>query len=186
MAKQFSRNNWIALGLARLRESGPSALRIDALASAAGRTKGSFYHHFTDLPDYIGALADEWLRTATVDPIAKIEKEGSVEAVRKALARFASRLDHGLERQMRRFAQSDDRVDAVVRASDQRRIAFLVQQFQALGLSEEESRERANIQHCFFVGLQIVFPDADDGFRRKLDAALARSLWPSDGTSLGG
>lgn len=180
MAKQFSRTDWITLGLARLRESGPAALRIDALASAAGRTKGSFYHHFADLPDYVGALADEWLRTATVDPIAEIGKAGSVEAVRKSLGRFASRLDHGLERQMRRLAHSDDRVDAIVRASDKRRIAFLVEQFQALGLSGEESRQRANIQHCFFVGLQIVFPDEDDGFRRKLDAALARSLWPED------
>ncbi|MFN3661424.1 TetR family transcriptional regulator [Yoonia sp.] len=45
--------DWLMAGFRALASHGPSALRAAALARDLGTTKGSFYWHFKDLPDYL-------------------------------------------------------------------------------------------------------------------------------------
>lgn len=56
----MTREDWLRLGLDALAEGGPSALVLEALTKRAGRTKGSFYHHFRDHRDFILALLALW------------------------------------------------------------------------------------------------------------------------------
>lgn len=55
-----SRQDWLEAGLDILGGQGLPGLRIEALCSAVGATRGSFYHHFVDMPGYRVALLEEF------------------------------------------------------------------------------------------------------------------------------
>lgn len=176
--KRFVGNDWIEIGLSGLRQNGPDALTIEKLTTQARRTRGSFYHHFASHEDFVRAMAENWLRQSTVDPIAEIGQAEDVRRIRSLLSKFSAALDHQLERQMRRLAEINIDVRAIVHRSDEMRMAMLVRLFQAdLKLSSAEALKRAQLQHAVFVGLQVVFPDAPEAFRRDLDLYLASKLW---------
>jgi AcrR family transcriptional regulator len=62
--KRLHRDDWLDAGLAALRDQGPRALKAEPLARAMGTTKGSFYWHFEDVPDFHRALLSMWEETA--------------------------------------------------------------------------------------------------------------------------
>lgn len=176
--KRFAGIDWIDIGLVGLRQEGPEALTIEKLTARAQRTRGSFYHHFASHEDFVRTLAESWLRQSTVDPIAEMHKAEDARRIRSQLAKFSAALDHRLERQMRRLGETNADVRAIVRRSDEMRMAMLVQMFRAeFKLSSAEALKRAQLQHAIFVGLQVVFPDASTMFRRDLDRYLAGKLW---------
>lgn len=57
---RLSRADWLRAGFQTLAARGPTALKVDALAADLGATKGSFYWHFKDLPDFEGKLLADW------------------------------------------------------------------------------------------------------------------------------
>ena len=174
---RIARADWIELGLHLLAKRGPEALTLERLTEAAGKTRGSFYHHFEDHPDFLGALAERW-REETDSAIAEAEAAAAAGRRRETLARRSAKIDHALERELRRLAASEPIIAAAVAEVDERRINYVARLFRAeLGLDANEALARARIQHCAFVGAQMVFPDADERFRLKLEAALGRTLW---------
>lgn len=178
MAKpqRFARDDWVALGLQLLAREGAEALTLERLTEAAVRTRGSFYHHFADHADFLAALGAAWLKKCTDDVIS--ESEAARGARRQTLAKRAARIDHKLERELRRLAAREPVIAAIVQASDQKRIAYVARLFRSeLGLPANEALARARIEHCAFVGAQMVFPDADARFRLRLEATLGRTLW---------
>ncbi len=63
-SKRLTRDDWLAAGLTALRSQGPEALKAEPLARTMGTTKGSFYWHFEDVPDFHRALLKMWEETA--------------------------------------------------------------------------------------------------------------------------
>jgi len=59
-AKRLDRHDWLSAGFEALTQSGPDALKAEPLARRLGTTKGSFYWHFKDVPDYHAALLETW------------------------------------------------------------------------------------------------------------------------------
>ena len=57
---RLGRKDWLALGRAALEEEGSSGLTVKALTRRAGRTRGSFYHHFESQGAFLRALAEDW------------------------------------------------------------------------------------------------------------------------------
>ena len=85
---------------------------------------------------------------------------------------------HAFERELRRLAAKEPVIANVVAQSDERRIAYLVRLFRSeLGLDSAEALARARVQHAFFVGAQMVFPEADARFRLNLQKTLGATLW---------
>lgn len=60
---RLSRDAWLDAGLAALRQAGPAALGAEPLARRIGATKGSFYWHFRDVPEFQAALLGAWEAT---------------------------------------------------------------------------------------------------------------------------
>jgi len=56
---RLSATDWIQAGQELLRERGISAIKLAALTERLGVSTGSFYHHFADFEQYLGALADQ-------------------------------------------------------------------------------------------------------------------------------
>ena len=78
--KRLSADDWINAGLKALDKHGPGALGAEPLARRVGTTKGSFYWHFKDLPDFHRQLAATWKRQAATALVTALEKDGPVAA----------------------------------------------------------------------------------------------------------
>lgn len=175
---RYGREDWIELGLSLLGRHGPEALTIERLTAAAKKTRGSFYHHFEDHQAFLAALGEHWLATEIDAKIAEIDKLTLSGKRREALARHAAGIDCALERELRRLAASEPVIATVVARSDERRIAYLVRLFRSeLGLDVADALTRARLQHCYFVGAQMVFPEAEPRFRLNLQKTLGATLW---------
>lgn len=175
---RFARDDWVDLGLAMLAKHGPEALTLERVTEAAAKTRGSFYHHFEDHNAFLAALAERWLAEETDAVIALTEAAARAGMRRETLARRAAKVDHALERQLRRLAASAPVIAEAVARADQRRIEYVARLFRSeLGLGQTEALARARIEHCVFVGAQMVFPSADERFLLTLAATLGRTLW---------
>lgn len=66
--RRLSRDDWLAAGLEAPASQGAPPPGAEPLARQLGTTKGSFYWHFRDVPDYHAALLAAWAERATPDP----------------------------------------------------------------------------------------------------------------------
>lgn len=171
---RFGRQSWLDLGLAVLAADGAEALTIERLCAKAGRTKGSFYHHFPAGGDaFADALLAHWRQAHTERLIDRIEHLPGPRDRRAELDRLAAGLDGGLERAVRRWAGGDERARAALREVDRRRVAYLARVIRdVLRCDEREAEDLARIEYAAFVGLQQVFPEVQgaelEGLFRKL------------------
>jgi len=66
-SESSTRERLIATGLPMLLERGYNGLGLQALLSAAGVPKGSFYHHFRDKEDFALQVVDAYMREVHAD-----------------------------------------------------------------------------------------------------------------------
>lgn len=81
---RLSRADWLTAGFAALAELGPPSLKAEPLARRLGTTKGSFYWHFSDVPDFHRALLESWENradAALADALA--QEDGAVAQLRR-------------------------------------------------------------------------------------------------------
>jgi AcrR family transcriptional regulator len=156
-AKPLTRTAWIEAGQQILRESGARALKLHALTKRTGASTGSFYHHFADFDDYVGALLEyyggaQWdahiasIAPAARDPRARLE--AMIELVR------AQKLT-ALAMSMRAWARSDPRADAAVKRVDRALLEFQVACFEELGFSTSDAWLRA---YLFLAAASVEIP----------------------------
>lgn len=160
---RFSRDDWLVLGLAQLSAHGPAGLRIDPLCAAAGRTRGSFYHHFDGHDAFITALLDHWREWNTDGVIEMVELEAEISGASGRLNALAAGLDQRLEIAIRRFAANAPQAATAVAEVDDARIAYLARlNEQELGFELGRARLLAEIEYAAFIGFQHLFPDAEE------------------------
>lgn len=177
VAARWSRADWVELAIARLKAAGPSALTLEALCVAAGRTKGSFYHHFETVEALAVELAQRWRRTETDEIGAIATAEGDPRKGLRALARRSARMDHGLEIGVRALAAERPGLAALVREADAAREAIIAELLgRAYGLSEGEASDVARVFHSLQLAAQLRSPQDVGGFQagpaRRLTAWL--------------
>jgi AcrR family transcriptional regulator len=158
---RFTRSDWLAVGLAVLGREGPDALVLEALCQRARRTRGSFYHHFDSIDEFIAELAAHWRQTHTLDLIAKADGRRTPRERLDHLNSLAVALDPRIEQGVRRLAARHAAVEAVCHTVDAERVAYLARLYEASGrYSSAQALALARIEYAAFVGLQIVAPDA--------------------------
>ncbi|MEE9347714.1 MAG: TetR/AcrR family transcriptional regulator [Robiginitomaculum sp.] len=175
MAKRFSKNDWLDLGLKALTGAGPEAIRIDGLCARAGRTKGSFYHHFDGRDVFIAALMGRWEARLTQAIIDNAEREATAQAKLRALTIITTDMAHDLDVAVRRWAASDAVVARAVEAVDKRRTAYvasLLRQIKAL--SKQEAMDLAVMNYAALIGFQLMPVSA--ARRRRIDQIFGQLL----------
>ncbi|QDG75241.1 TetR/AcrR family transcriptional regulator [Labrenzia sp. PHM005] len=173
--KRFGKDDWITLGFRQLIKDGINGLTLDALCRTAGRTKGSFYHHFKDHNAYLVDLVEAWKQQNTLDVAAETMADDPATQA-QTLANLATHLDHDLERAMRQFAQVHETARLVVRQVDQIRTSFIFGLYRAQGLDKEAAADIAKIEYAAFVGAQIVWPEMTPEDRLALDKRFAKMV----------
>ncbi len=143
--KRWRRQDWIDLAKERLKGGGPTAVTLDQLCIAAGRSRGSFYHHFESIETLLVEVARGWFASET-DAIA--EKAAGVPDPLSHLAimvKLTDAVDHHLERGVRVMAMANLEIAAIVEAADARReevMRGLLTQAYRLNLTEAASASR--------------------------------------------
>jgi AcrR family transcriptional regulator len=151
----LSRDDWTHAALEAIAEGGTAAVAVEPLAARLGTTKGSFYWHFRNRSELVGAALAAWEREATDEIIARLEGVADpVERLRLTLT--AAMEDEGDEYGAIDAAllasAADPSVAPVVERVQDRRLAFLERCFRDMGLARREARLRAQIGYSIYLG----------------------------------
>ncbi|HEX3826753.1 MAG TPA: TetR/AcrR family transcriptional regulator [Sporichthyaceae bacterium] len=148
------RDAYFAAAYELLLARGCEAVTVAALCARLGVTKGSFYHHFADMPDFVAAFAErwqEWMTTrvqgyATIaDPLLRMEH----------LQNDLPEILVGADQAIRVWGRTDP-VFAVALENVQRLVEEIA--FPAIGqiLGDRELGVLwGRMSYCVFVGLQL-------------------------------
>ncbi|MGR3365016.1 MAG: TetR/AcrR family transcriptional regulator [Maritimibacter harenae] len=160
---RLSTKDWIAAGFRSLVTKGPEALKAEPLARELGTTKGSFYWHFKDVPDFKTKMLQHW-QGAVIQALSAAVDAGGTAAQRLYRINEISSTEAGnfggaaLEPAIRAWAQSDAEVAAAVEEIDAKRLAYLGATLKQLDLTNPEF---ARILYGAFIGMGTL--SATDG-----------------------
>ncbi len=181
--KTRSRDDWIRAAFDVLAAEGVSGLRIERVAQRLGVTKGSFYWHFRDRDDWIGAVLARW-REGRIRDIEKQTQcapgEEAAQLAHVIEVYSSSRNPRGvlIELAMREWAKRDERVAAIVRDVDAVRLAQAARLFQGLGLDETTAQARAALLYAYVFGMSLLLLPHSGGALEALRAQIAPWIVP--------
>lgn len=145
---------WLGQGLKILEREGPSALSIDNVAKAIGKTKGSFYFHFKNRDQFIEDLLNYFQALFPVTPLSRNLKPEDTMAYVNRLLEQAFNVPPGLEIAIRAWSQHNEAVKAFQDRTDKNRIAFSLQNYINAGYDEDQARIRSIRAYAIYIGLQ--------------------------------
>lgn len=175
MGQRFKREDWLDFGLKQLAESGPEALKLNEFCEAAGKTIGSFYHHFADQSEFFGAMMQHWQQKNTQDVIAQTQDIKEPEDRAKRLEAIVGGLDQEIEVGVRSFSQQNKMAAEIVAEVDEMRIGFLQEIHSDLRwIDDAEARRLAELEYAAFVGFQVLWPKDMAGRGQELSALLQK------------
>jgi AcrR family transcriptional regulator len=147
---------------------------VERLCAALEKTKGSFYHHFSELDGFYGELLAWWERELTEKPIELSEREATLKERAQRLDRVVRRLDHELDLAVRAWARRDERARLAMARVDARRLAYLAELY--AGSGARSARMLAAIEYAAFVGAQQLGQFSNGEQAMALSKALRRAL----------
>ena len=99
---RLSKEDWLEEGFKLLSEFAQNKLRIALLCDRLGVTRGSFYHHFESIENYVEALMQRWEKQNTLDAI-EVAQAGNSPLERMDLLN-------------QKVAQANQKVEAAIRS----------------------------------------------------------------------
>ncbi len=194
IAMPLSREAWVKAASRLIAQEGVQAVAVEPLALVLGVTKGSFYWHFKTRDELIHAALEAWEQDQSADVVSRY---GGIADPRRRLrvllfAAFED-LENGKFFAALAVSSEDPRVQPYLRRATERRLAFGIEAFQALGLSEAEARGRALLAYAAYAGYfqllrttpEVVRAVTDlSGYVRRLADALVPA--PKRGRSCAG
>lgn len=169
MSPRRTRTDWLLAGQDLLRTGGIRAVKLAALTAALDVTTGSFYHHFTDMDTYLGALAAYYGDEQVAEGLALVSGAPALDRLAH-LAKVATDRDmRRLDWAMRVWAVDDERAAAAVRRTDATLLRFVAAAFEELGFDRREARSRALLLFsAAVVPVHRPWSRPDPGFRDLL------------------
>ncbi|HEX3612220.1 MAG TPA: TetR/AcrR family transcriptional regulator [Sporichthyaceae bacterium] len=151
---RLRREDWFEPAFALLGSAGPEALTIASLCRRLRVTKGSFYHHFVGMPEFVEALLRDWEArfAAILDEVA-----GLSDPVRRSelTAQHIFAMDHDAEAALRAWSYRDPVVAAAVERMDRARAQNYANTL-ALSIDDpERCRVLAAMGTAVLIGLQM-------------------------------
>jgi len=166
MTRRMTKTDWLDFGLQRLAHHGVEALKVAKLCDAAGKTIGSFYHHFEDQPAFFDALLAHWKQRNTTEVLNRLNPSTDTGIRAQHLEQIAQRMNSAEEVGIRAFAAQNTAAMEVVKEVDALRIRFLQSLYEArFELDTEQANALARLEYAAFVGAQTIWPNAkvDEG-----------------------
>ena len=152
MNDRLTRADWLSHGLNVLREKGHESLKAEPMARALDVSRGSFYWHFSSLPDFHSAILEEWRTRITEAVIVELKSLPKEHQQLQTLVARALDASQDLEAAMRRWAGVDTAVAKAVARVDDIRVSYLKDVLLAHGIEEDEAKSRAVLLTWAFIG----------------------------------
>ncbi len=184
------RSAWIEAALQALATGGPEGIRVEALATRLGVTKGGFYWHFEDRAALLKEMLDSWEQRVVGDVIARVESEpGEPRAKLQHLFELAMTSPADLfpdllpvELALRDWSRRDDEVAARLHRVDNRRMEYLRSLFRPICVDADDVEARCILAFSLFIGSAFIAVEHPGRSRAQvLQLALDRLLAESRG-----
>jgi AcrR family transcriptional regulator len=149
-----SPDDYFEAGLGLLADGGSKAVTVARLCQVLGVTRGSFYHHFEGISDFMVRLLAYW-ETRGLDQVARtvaVTQPSSLLEVAKLTATWD--LHHEAESAIRALARTDPVVAEVQQRVDTRREDDLVATFVLTGIEPDRARVLARLGIAVLIGTQ--------------------------------
>lgn len=163
-----TKETWCRAGLEILRAEGAERITVERLCALLEKTKGSFYHHFSDLGAYLNELLRLWEHEHTERVIASTQTESGRRARGERLEAEVRKLDHQLERAVRAWAMRNAQARASLKKVDAQRIEYLS--------SLHENEDDAALEYAVFIGLQHLGVLEEPARAERLTLRMHRAL----------
>lgn len=164
---RLSRERWIEAGFEALMDTGPNALKAEPLARRLNTTKGSFYWHFKDVPEFHAALLQHWQTTADV----AVSDGNSVVQLRAMVSGLAH--SDTAEPALRAWAKSSSMAAQAMASVDAKRLQRIDALLSEIGIANPEM---SRILYAAALGIREVSQDAHatpDAIGTLVDLVLA-------------
>jgi AcrR family transcriptional regulator len=168
------RSDYFTAAFDILAESGHDGLTIPALCHRLGVTKGSFYHHFDSLSEFVDALLDYWAAEHATRLIRQSEAATDIFEQYQLLKGIAIGLPHGAEAAIRAWGWSNPHVAAAQRQVDETRLTHLTHAAEGVGLTAERAALMAKISMSIMIGMQQLEQPASPESMQEVFAELER------------
>ena len=167
---RLTRADWLEKALDVLVGHGVDAVRITRLADLLGVTRGSFYWHFKDRTEVLDAMVEFWDRKNTALILEAASRGPDLEA--SVLAIFEVWLtpdgfDPRLDFAIRDWARGDERLQAIVREADRKRLDALAAMFARNGFDHAQAETRA--RNIYYIQMGYYALDVREPMSDRLD-----------------
>ena len=161
MSTKLSKFDWLNFSLKELAENGHSQLTAYRLATKLGVSRGSFYWHFENIRAFETEILQRWTELTTDDVINDLRSIESPPLRLGALIKRAMDGDFKLERAVRSWAISDDKVAKIVQTVDARRVAYITNILKDAGVKSEDLQTRAQMLNWAATGRMMMSAEDD-------------------------
>ena len=164
---QLDRNDWIEAAIEVLAENGVDGLRVEVLAKTFSVTKGSFYWHFKDRQDLLGAVLETWkdgrIRDINKQTQAAPGKElAQLYHVIDVYGANRNRKGISIELAVRDWARRDPLAAGVVEQVDSYRLECTRKLFVSCGHSDADAKSRSLLLYAYVFGQSLMAYDRYD------------------------
>jgi len=162
----LSSEKWATAALEAIALKGVAELSIESLARELGVTKGSFYWHFPNRSALIKAAVSLWAQRETEDVLAQIDHEPNPRLrIEKIVAEAIGNKRKASLYLALAAASNDPNVGPIFQHVVERRITYLADCFEAMGISVP--RYRALVAFSQYVGIMHTIRDAPNSVPKK-------------------
>jgi AcrR family transcriptional regulator len=149
----LSREAWVKAATNLIAQEGVQAVAVEPLALALGVTKGSFYWHFKNRDELIHAAMEAWEQDQSADVVSRYTGiQDPRRRLRVLLFAAFEDVENGKFFAALGVSSEDPRVQPYLQRASERRLAFGIEAFRAMGLSEAEAQERALLAYAAYTG----------------------------------
>jgi AcrR family transcriptional regulator len=132
-------------------------VRVEALATGLGVSKGGFYWHFADRQALLEEMLDSWEKAGTEDVIALIDSQpGDPRDNLRQLFELSPSADFAVELAVRDWSRRDSDVAERLHRIDDRRMRFLRSLFGQFCADENDVEARSMLAYSLLIGSYFI------------------------------
>ena len=155
----LSQRQWLDEGFRLLSEFSQDKLRIQYLCERLKVTRGSFYHHFTGIDDYIEKMMEAWEEENTHALMRQANEGASAEESMDLLSKAVSSKNQSIEAAIRSWSFYQPTVAKHLNKVDKLRLQFLKGLHERMGKTTEEASLLADLDYGALIGIQQLYPN---------------------------
>lgn len=174
---RLTKEDWLLEGFKILAEFAQHKIRILYLCERLKVTRGSFYHHFTSINNYIEELMKKWEQEYTLQFIEEANQgENPIEQL-QILNEQVFQNEQTIEASIRSWGFYHDIVGKYLKQVDDTRVNYLWEIFKKAGIKEKRAYMCAKLEYATLIGIQQLYPKKFDDEVRELSNFYSDIHW---------